>query len=114
MCDRVYIVEDDEDTRDMTRMSLNISGFDDVVCFKTFEEALEENFSSGCLFLVDYYIHAPGIMSCADFVRIIRDKYSAKVILLSGAYKLELKAAEMGVDYLVKPYCLEELISLME
>lgn len=110
----IYIVEDDENIREIQRYALKNSGFDvgEFSCGRDLYKALEENIPS--LILLD--IMLPGEDGLEILSKLRRSNAASRIpIIMVTAKSSELdkvKGLDLGADdYMTKPFGIMELIS---
>lgn len=110
----IYIVEDDENIREIQRYALKNSGFDveEFSCGRELYKALEENIPS--LILLD--IMLPGEDGLEILSKLRKNNAASRIpIIMVTAKSSELdkvKGLDLGADdYMTKPFGIMELIS---
>lgn len=110
----IYIVEDDENIREIQRYALKNSGFDveEFSCGRELYKALEENIPS--LILLD--IMLPGEDGLEILSKLRKNSAASRIpIIMVTAKSSELdkvKGLDLGADdYMTKPFGIMELIS---
>jgi DNA-binding response OmpR family regulator len=113
VCDIAVVVEDHEDTQEVTAELLELEGHA-VMAYPDAESALHairRMQAPPCIVILDFRL--PG-MSGGDFVRELRDDpvlAGVPVIVTSGGpYE---PVAQLGLKYLVKPFDPEVLLSVV-
>lgn len=117
MARRILIVDDDADIRELTRVVLSEAGFE-VVSAGTGEEALRLLVQDHVdLILLD--LNMPG-MSGWQTLRVLKsDPELSRVAVVLFSVRSEMRERVHGmqdgaVDYIMKPYVLDELVERVE
>ncbi|XOJ01583.1 response regulator transcription factor [Paenibacillus polymyxa] len=110
MTSRILVVEDDQEIRDLLRMSLVREGYE-VTTAKDGEQGIELVNESLDLVILD--IMMPGINGLEACIR-IRERYNLPILFLtakSGTLDKTEGLLAGGDDYLTKPFSVQELLA---
>ncbi|WFA86746.1 response regulator transcription factor [Paenibacillus amylolyticus] len=110
MTSRILVVEDDQEIRDLLRMSLVREGYE-VTTAKDGEQGIELVNESLDLVILD--IMMPGINGLEACIR-IRERYNVPILFLtakSGTLDKTEGLLAGGDDYLTKPFSVQELLA---
>jgi two-component system OmpR family response regulator len=110
MTSRILVVEDDQEIRDLLRMSLVREGYE-VTTAKDGEQGIELVNESLDLVILD--IMMPGINGLETCIR-IRERYNVPILFLtakSGTLDKTEGLLAGGDDYLTKPFSVQELLA---
>ncbi|WP_315372860.1 response regulator transcription factor [Paenibacillus xylanexedens] len=110
MTSRILVVEDDQEIRDLLRMSLVREGYE-VTTAKDGEQGIDLVNESLDLVILD--IMMPGINGLEACIR-IRERYNVPILFLtakSGTLDKTEGLLAGGDDYLTKPFSVQELLA---
>jgi CheY-like chemotaxis protein len=119
MSQKICIVDDDEDVRDVIKYALELEGLQTLPFSDPFEaESVLSEFGPSdlpSLMILDYYM--PN-MNGVDFIKLLRRKYSQTLgqipIILSTAYVFdETFRLPDGVKLLEKPWSITDLLEVI-
>jgi len=108
----IFVIEDDDDTRNLMKIILEMEQPEDkVAVFSTFEEALEaSDVEKPCVIIMDYFISGSK-MAPSEFIQRAKERFGCQFLLISGAAHLAKKAADVGVEhFLQKPFDYDEMM----
>src|SRR5512136_2468802 len=112
---RILVIDDEPILRDSLEVALKTSGYD-VLTARTGEEGLERfQKENPDLVLLDHWL--PGINGDEVLRRIKEENPEVPVIIMTaqGSIELAVQSMKMGaLDFLVKPFELEQVESLVE
>ena len=113
-CNTVLIVDDDEDIRDVVKMSLELEGYDTITANHGLDglERLKHMAEQPCLVLLDLMMP---VMDGWEFVRNIERDHVLSDIPIAVVSAFSEKAATLkGKVFLKKPIDLESLLQLVK
>ncbi len=103
----IIVVDDDEMNVGLTKMLLEMEGFEVVTCLDI-DEARAAATQAVQGFIIDYHLNHT--VTGIDLIQSIRSNefeanQNAVIIMTSGDYRREKEAVDVGVDlFLLKPY----------
>ena len=112
---KIYLFEDDTTIRELIEVYLEMSSYE-VKAFTGYSEevVVNEDFNKSDFFVID--LNLPGESGIELSKNIRKQMPNSKIVLMSGYYsetnKLEIE--NLGLDYLVKPFEIDELVKLIE
>lgn len=112
---KIYLFEDDTTIRELIEVYLEMSRYEVKAFTGSSEEVIvNDEFNKSDFFVID--LNLPGESGIELSKNIRKHMPNSKIVLMSGYYsdtnKLEIE--NLGLDYLVKPFEIDELVKLIE
>jgi len=110
----VLIIDDDKDTTDIMRMSLEFCGYKVSIAENTDDGLSNARSSRPDLILLDYML--PGTLGAGDLVAQLKtEKIPSKILLMSGIGDHTEKAQQLGINASIqKPFDPDLLIAKLK
>jgi two-component system chemotaxis response regulator CheY len=117
--DKILLVDDDEDVREVIKMHLESAGYRNILEAENGEKAInillsEDHIENIALILCDIRMPKINGLECIDFFR--REAPGIPVVVVTGYPETELAAGLIGKgvkEYLVKPIEKEKLLKIV-
>jgi two-component system chemotaxis response regulator CheY len=117
--DKILLVDDDEDVREVIKMHLESAGYRNILEAENGEKAInillsEDHIENIALILCDIRMPKINGLECIDFFR--REAPGIPVVVVTGYPETELAASLIGKgvkEYLVKPIEKEKLLKIV-
>jgi two-component system OmpR family response regulator len=110
MSDRIAVIDDDDDTRQLVEDVLTATGFE-VYAMADFAGLPADPNKSFKLIITDTLRLPYDQAVVAAFIRDVKRDHACPILLLTGHVLPEEEAAILGVDHVMnKPYLIEDLV----
>jgi DNA-binding NtrC family response regulator len=113
--DLILIIEDDFNTGQSIKLTLNFCGYASEVCQDLNDAMSIMQKRPPSLVLMDYWLNNDSVSSLSFFLKKFFSHKKIPLILMSGDSQIKTIAQQLNVDsFISKPFDIDQLISIIE